>query len=173
MKTLLEKTDKIINDFLSKNIDIMPMRLVKLVAFYYTDARIRKLYLNKIGVVMDEGTYTNLGFFVTMNDDYTPCVYIGKNVSIAPNVTLLPNSEPNNSKLLQSYKYVKENLIKINSKIIIEDDVWLGSGCTILPGIRIRKGTIIGAGAVVTEDTDEFSIYAGVPAKKIRSIKDV
>jgi acetyltransferase-like isoleucine patch superfamily enzyme len=56
----------------------------------------------------------------------------------------------------------------IDEKIIIEDDVWIGFGSIILTGVRIGRGSIIAAGSVVTKDVQSFSIYAGVPAKKIR-----
>ena len=51
----------------------------------------------------------------------------------------------------------------------IEDDVWIGYGSIIMGGVRIKKGTIIASGSVVTKDTDGYSIYGGNPAKKIRS----
>ena len=56
----------------------------------------------------------------------------------------------------------------IDEKIIIEDDVWIGFGSVILSGVKIGQGSIIAAGSVVTKDVQPFSIYAGVPAKKIR-----
>lgn len=56
----------------------------------------------------------------------------------------------------------------LNEKIVIEDDVWIGYGSIILSGIKIGQGSIIAAGSVVTNDVEPFSIYAGVPAKKIR-----
>lgn len=52
--------------------------------------------------------------------------------------------------------------------IIIEDDVWLGSHVCILDGVRIGKGSIIGAGSVVTKDIPDYSIAVGVPASVIR-----
>jgi len=57
------------------------------------------------------------------------------------------------------------------SRVIIEDDVWIGYGAVITKGITIGKGSIIGANAVVTKDVDAFSIVGGVPAKLIRSRK--
>ena len=56
--------------------------------------------------------------------------------------------------------------------IIIEDEVWIGANVTILPGVRIGKCSVIGAGSVVTKDVEEYSIYAGVPARKIRQLKE-
>ena len=51
---------------------------------------------------------------------------------------------------------------------IVEDDVWIGHGATIVGGIQIGKGSIIAAGSVVTKDVPPCEIWAGVPAKKIR-----
>ena len=52
--------------------------------------------------------------------------------------------------------------------IIIEDDVWLGSGVVILPDVRIGRSSIIGAGSVVTKDIPAFSVVVGIPGKVIR-----
>ena len=46
------KLDDFIYRFLKRNVNIMPKRFVKLIAFYYTDARIRKIYLHRLGVTM-------------------------------------------------------------------------------------------------------------------------
>lgn len=53
-------------------------------------------------------------------------------------------------------------------EVTIEDDVWIGHRVIIMPGIKIRKGSIVGAGAVITKDVPEYSIVGGVPAKVIR-----
>lgn len=52
--------------------------------------------------------------------------------------------------------------------VLIGNDVWVGFGATILPGVRIADGAIIAAGAVVTKDVPPYSIVGGVPAKPIR-----
>ncbi|MFD1255998.1 acyltransferase [Mucilaginibacter terrae] len=57
----------------------------------------------------------------------------------------------------------------LNNVTIIEDDVWVGYGTTIMSGVTIKTGSIIAAGSVVTKDVEPFSIYAGVPAKKIKN----
>lgn len=51
--------------------------------------------------------------------------------------------------------------------VIIEDYVWIGSRATILPGVRIGKGAVVAAGAVVTKDVPDLHIVAGVPAVQI------
>ena len=55
----------------------------------------------------------------------------------------------------------------VSSPVVVEDDVWIGCNATILKGVRIGKGAIIAAGAVVTKDVDPFAIVGGVPAKRI------
>ncbi len=53
-------------------------------------------------------------------------------------------------------------------KIIIEDNVWFGANCTIVGGVRVGTGSIIGANSVVTKDVEPYSIMGGTPAKLIR-----
>lgn len=52
--------------------------------------------------------------------------------------------------------------------IVVEDDVWIGYGAQILPGITLHKGCVVGAGAVVTHDVMAYSVVAGVPARVIK-----
>ncbi|MEO6520451.1 MAG: DapH/DapD/GlmU-related protein [Mucilaginibacter sp.] len=52
--------------------------------------------------------------------------------------------------------------------IIIEDDVWIGHGCSILDGVTIGTGSIIAAGSVVNKSVEPFSINGGVPAKRLK-----
>ena len=53
----------------------------------------------------------------------------------------------------------------LSSKIIIEDDAWIGTGTIILPGVIIGKKSIIGAGSLVSKDVKPNSIFKGVPAE--------
>lgn len=52
--------------------------------------------------------------------------------------------------------------------IILEDDVWIGAGAIVLPGIIVGKGAVVAAGAVVTKDVEPYTIVAGIPALIIR-----
>ena len=57
------------------------------------------------------------------------------------------------------------------SPIILGDNVWLGYDVTILAGVTLGEGCIVAAGSVVTKSFDQFSIIAGIPARKIGSVK--
>lgn len=56
-----------------------------------------------------------------------------------------------------------------HAPIVVGDDVWIGFGAVILPGVTVGRGSIVGAGAVVTRDVPEYSIVGGVPARLIRA----
>lgn len=54
--------------------------------------------------------------------------------------------------------------------IVIEDDVWLGSGAIVTDNVRVGKGAVVAAGAVVTRDVEAHTVVAGVPARMIKKI---
>lgn len=54
--------------------------------------------------------------------------------------------------------------------VTVEDGCWIGAGATLLPGARVRSGTIVAAGAVVSGECEPDSMYAGVPARKLREL---
>lgn len=54
--------------------------------------------------------------------------------------------------------------------IVIEDDVWIGSGAIICDGVRVGEGAVVAAGAVVTKDVPSHTVVAGVPAQVVREI---
>lgn len=82
---------------------------------------------------------------------------IGNHVAIASEV-MIYNSEHN----------IKDaNFKAIRAPVIIQDYVFIGPRAIILPGVTIKKGAVVAAGAVVTKDVEERSIVAGIPAKHI------
>ena len=88
-------------------------------------------------------------------------IYIGNDVLIGHNACLLT---------LNHAEEPENRADMFPSPIYIEDKVWLGSNVTVLPGVRICEGAIVGAGAVVTKDVEANTIVGGVPAKFIRKI---
>lgn len=95
-------------------------------------------------------------------------VIIGKNVMMAREVYIYTS----NHEYKSLDKPMCEQGVTEVKPVIIEDDVWIGSRVTILPGVKIEKGSIIAAGAVVTKNVDEYSIVGGNPARKIKSRLD-
>lgn len=146
---MLKLADEWLFQFLLKKADDMPLRFIKLIAYYYTDARVRKVYWQRLGVFMGEGTFANLGFRV-VQDKHVISVKIGSHVSIAPNVTLVCAESANNGCEINQISYVREHLTR-NGTIVIEDEVWIGANVTILSGIRVGKCAVIGAGVIIVE----------------------
>ena len=54
--------------------------------------------------------------------------------------------------------------------VVIEPDVWIGSRASVMPGVHIGRGAIVGTGAVVTRDVPPYAVVAGVPARLVRQL---
>jgi transferase hexapeptide repeat containing protein len=59
----------------------------------------------------------------------------------------------------------------VSENISIEDNVWLASAVTVLKGVNIKRGSVIGAKAVVNKSTEENGVYVGIPAKLLKNRK--
>jgi acetyltransferase-like isoleucine patch superfamily enzyme len=94
-------------------------------------------------------------------------ISIGNKVIFGPNVTIMGGDH--NISAIGKYMYdVKEKLPGNDLPVVIEDDVWIGTGVIILKGVRVGTGAVVAAGSVVTKNVEPYSIIAGVPAKKIK-----
>ena len=89
---------------------------------------------------------------------------IGNRVSIAPRVTLVTSSHPNRSR-------IRPVAPVASGPIVIEDDVWIGAGAVVLPGVRIGRGAVVGSLALVAHDVAELTVVAGQPARPIRTLE--
>jgi galactoside O-acetyltransferase len=121
-----------------------------------------RLYADNGKIVIGNNNSFNSNVFIGGSGSE---IHIGNNVLIGPNCVLRSSD----------HKFSKNEIIKnqghIPGKIIIEDDVWLGANVVVLKDVIIKKGSVIGAGSVVTKSTEMYSINAGVPAKKITERK--
>ncbi len=86
-------------------------------------------------------------------------IEFGDNVQIGPHVTIVTD----NHDLTNRY------VLKCR-KVVIGDNVWIGAGATIMPGVHIGENAVIAGGAVVTKDVPADTIVGGNPAKIIRKI---
>jgi acetyltransferase-like isoleucine patch superfamily enzyme len=57
----------------------------------------------------------------------------------------------------------------ISKKVVIENDVWIGANCIILPGVVIGEGAVIAAGSIVTKNVKKYTVVGGVPANLIKN----
>lgn len=102
-------------------------------------------------------------FFRAMKKEWQEGFEIGDNVRIAAQVVIIPMNHIYEDPDTPIWKQgIRAKGIKI------EDDVWIGAGAKILDGVTIGKGSVIGAGAVVTDDIPPYSVAVGVPARVIK-----
>ena len=105
------------------------------------------------------GIYAN--FNLTLVDDGH--IYVGDRVLFGPNVIVATSNHPLNSKL-------RRQEMQYNRDVHIGENVWIGAGSIILPGVTIGKNTVIGAGSVVTRDIPENVLAVGNPCRVVREI---
>ena len=99
-------------------------------------------------------------------------IRIGNGVLTGPNILITDNAHGASvAELLD----IAPNLRPLSSKgpVIIEDNVWIGTKASIMPGVRIGKGAIIAANSVVTHDIPPYCVAAGIPAKVIKVMREV
>jgi len=110
------------------------------------------------------GNNVNFNTNVMVNADNMGEIIIGDDVMVGPNTVFRSANhefrDPEKPIRLQGHT---KGTIRVGS------DVWIGANCVILSNVSIGKGVVVGAGAVVTKDVNDFEIVAGVPAKKIGS----
>src|SRR5262245_26878213 len=115
-----------------------------------------------------------------VNDSSIIYSRIGKFCSIAAKTRLNPGNHPLDRVALHHFSYRSQSYQlgeeddqsffdwRRSHEVVLEDDVWIGHGVTVLPGVRIGTGAAVGAGAVVSKDVPSFAVVVGVPAKVIR-----
>ncbi|HSI78259.1 MAG TPA: acyltransferase [Lunatimonas sp.] len=131
----------------------------------YAIIRPTNLYGGCPGVGLKIGNNSSIGPY-----SYIGCsgyIEIGNNVMISPRVSIYSENhvfdDPTSPIIEQGVN---------RSFVIIEDDCWIASHSVILAGVRIGRGSVIGAGSIVTKDVPPFSIVAGNPARVIKSRKN-
>ncbi|QRV01733.1 sugar O-acetyltransferase [Arcanobacterium phocisimile] len=116
---------------------------------------------------VDYGIHTSIGARTFVNYD---CIFldvapitIGENCQIAPRVQLLTAWHPLEPTL-------RSEGWEGGSPIVVGNNVWLGAGVMVLPGVRIGDNSIIGAGSVVTKDIPANTIAVGSPARVVKEL---
>ena len=147
----------------------------------FNDAdKVRALFSQLIGKEVDEGFLlippfytaggqeTSVGRNVFINQNCTfydlGGLDIGDDVMIGPNVSIITTGHPIEPSQRRS--------ITIGKPIVIERNVWIAAGATIIGGVTVGANSVIAAGSVVTKDVPSNTVVGGNPARIIRSIGD-
>lgn len=138
-------------------------KILKLIAKDLPGWRLRVLLLKSAGYSIGSQTYIGEDLLIIDEPSDRGMIVIGKNVAIAPRVTLVASSYAN-------YSAIRSVVGEQHSSVTIKDHAWIGTGAIILPGVTISKYSIVAAGAVVTKSFPELSIIGGVPAKVIGNV---
>ena len=137
--------------------------LTELLGSYGEGAEIRSPFFCEYGhqIRIGSGTFANFG--LTVLDVAT--VTIGEDVQIGPHVQLLTATHPlEPGPRRDKWEYAKP--------IVIADNVWLGGGVIVCPGVTIGQNTVVGAGSIVTKDLPPDVLAVGAPARVVRSLSD-
>ncbi len=128
----------------------------------------------RLDIVVGRMTY---GAFL-VDGSISPGTRIGAFCSFAPGVRIGGPQHPlgfvstHPFTYLANRGYVAEDdtalQASLTGSVTIEDDVWIGGNAVVLPGVRIGRGAVVAAGAVVTVDVEPYTIVAGVPARPLR-----
>lgn len=116
---------------------------------------------------VDYGENIHIGARTFVNYNLTALdvarITIGEDCQIGPNVQLLTPTHPIDPE-------PRRDKLEAAEPIVLEDNVWLGGGVIVCPGVTIGENSVIGAGAVVTKDIPANVVAVGNPARVIRSI---
>lgn len=129
------------------------------------------MFVKKCGKQVDIGRKVKVSSALSIGDrssigDYSYLqgnIEIGKDVMMAPKCALIADNH-----VFSDTSLPMNTQGTISGKIIIEDDVWLGYGVTVLPNVRVHTGAICAAAAVVTHDVPPYAIVGGNPAKVLK-----
>ncbi|WP_433122622.1 sugar O-acetyltransferase [Arthrobacter koreensis] len=118
---------------------------------------------------VDYGKYLTVGARTFINFNLTAldvaAITIGDDVQIGPNVQLLTPTHPLEAE-------ARRDKLEAAKPITIGNDVWLGGGVIVLPGVNIGENTVVGAGSVVTRDLPANVVAVGNPARVIRELPE-
>lgn len=141
-------------------------KLLKMIIQHCPSNGTRIVAMRLSGFVVGKKVYLGQDLIIASPISENSCgLIIGDRVAIGPRVTIVLSSDANWSNLMDTREYIK-------STVRIGNDSWIGASVTILPGVKIGKMAIVGAGAVVTKDVPDFTVVVGVPARKIAHTKE-
>lgn len=108
-----------------------------------------------------DDVFVNFGLTLVNDVD----VVVGDRVMIAPNVVITTTGHP----VHPDHRRDRE---QFSAPVVLEEDVWIGAGAVILPGVTVGRGSVVAAGAVVGANVPPMTVVGGVPARVLRPITD-
>lgn len=102
---------------------------------------------------------------IGVDGDLHGTITIGDDVMMGPRCTMLSRDHA----VDDTSRPMNQQGFGEDRPIVVEDDVWFGANVTVTAGVRIGRGSVVAAGAVVTRDVPPYSIVGGVPARVLRS----
>lgn len=110
-------------------------------------------------LTMGDDSYINYRCFLDLGDD----IILGNHVSVAFGCTFINSSHELGGSVQRAGRGT-------TSKIVIEDGCWIGANVTIMPGVCIKAGCVIGSGSLVLSSTEPNGVYVGRPATRIKTL---
>ena len=125
-----------------------------------------KVYVGNGGIFSYKNIEIGDDVYTNLLDD-TVKMRIGSHIMFGPGVNIHGGNHKINEvgKLL---KHTSEKQMGDDGVITIEDDCWIGANAIILTNVTIGRGSVVGAGSVVTKSLPPYSVYTGVPSPKLR-----
>ncbi len=149
--------------------ELMVLRIVGGVPFH----SFRNLFYKIAGVRMGKGSAIHMwaNFFEPSNISIGSDTIIGDHVFLDGRAKLVIGNHVDIASQVLIYNSEHDinssDFSAVNAQVVIEDYVFIGPRSVILPGVKLGKGSVVAAGAVVTKDVPDFAIVGGVPAKII------
>lgn len=97
--------------------------------------------------------------------DLVELIQIDDEAAVSGTCILLTHGDPGTGRFMEQTYFPR-----VTGPIRVGRNAWLGAGAVLLPGVQIGEYSVVGAGAVVTEDVEPFTVVAGVPARVIRRL---
>jgi len=125
----------------------------------HTSAIMEGCHFGGSDIEIGKASFVNLGCVF----DNSASIEIGERVQVGMEVMFVTSSHVFGTSQRRGMEVTA-------APIVIGDGCWIGSRATILPGVTVGPGCIIGAGALVREDCEADGLYAGVPARRVKSL---
>lgn len=123
-----------------------------------------RCFFAAVGGEIDIGDRVAFNTNVHVNASLGKRIRIGNDVLIGPNVVLRSADHR-----FERIDVPIRNQGHVAGEILIEDDVWIGANVVIVSGVRVGRGAVLAAGAIVTSDVAPLTVVGGVPARLIKS----